>query len=126
MLSLARKATVPIGALCILVALLGALALNGCGGGSNPLGIGTLTFGSTTPTVAVGQEITLTPIAINSSGGIITVPSTNYSWVALTPLLATVSSAGVVTGVAPGQAQIEVTESSSGRTATVTVTVTAA
>jgi hypothetical protein len=75
------------------------------------------------PSVAVGQTVQLVAAAKDASGNTIPVPSTNFTWSSVNPALATVDTTGLVRGVAAGTTQINVTESSSGKSANVVVTV---
>jgi hypothetical protein len=65
----------------------------------------------------------LVAIPRSATGSIIFVPQGNMSWQSLDLPIATVDSAGVVTGVARGNADIKVTETDSGMNATVRITV---
>jgi len=85
--------------------------------------ISSLVLSSTTPSVAVGSTMTLTATPEDSTGATVLVSST-LSFASSNTAVATVSSAGVITGVAAGTATISVTESESGKTATATATVT--
>jgi hypothetical protein len=85
--------------------------------------ISSLVLSSTTASVAVGSTTTLTATPEDSAGATVLVSST-LSFASSNTGVATVSSAGVITGVAAGTATITVTESESGKTATATATVT--
>lgn len=69
--------------------------------------------------LVVGGSVTLTATVFDQNGKKINNPT--VTWRSLQPNVATVSGAGIVTGVATGQVTIEA--ESSGRTATVTLTV---
>jgi hypothetical protein len=69
--------------------------------------------------LVVGSTITLTATVYDQSGK--KIDNATVTWRSLTPAVASVSGAGVVTGLATGEATIEA--ESSGRTATVTLTV---
>ena len=88
--------------------------------------IGSLSITPTNPTVQVGSTIQLAMTALNSSGGIVLTSSANTTWTSLSTSIASVSTTGLVTGLAAGTAQIQVTESESGVSATVSVTVSTA
>ena len=66
----------------------------------------------------IGKKITLTPTFTPSEA-----TNKNVTWVSKNPSIATVSDAGVVTGVAEGTADIEVTTADGGFKATCEVTV---
>lgn len=83
-----------------------------------------LTVSPTSPSVEAGSTVALTATALNASGAIVLTASGGFTWSSLTPSVASVSASGVVTGIASGTAQIQVTESESGKVATVAVTVT--
>ncbi len=69
--------------------------------------------------LVVGASMTLTATVYDQDGKKIT--GATVEWRSLTPAVASVSSSGVVTGLAPGQATIEA--ESSGRTASVALTI---
>lgn len=71
------------------------------------------------PTIQVGGTLQLTVTLTNSSGGAVT--GQNVTWTSGTPGVATVSTTGLVTGVAAGTADI--TASAGGAQETVTVNV---
>ena len=87
--------------------------------------ISSLSVSPSGPSVAVGATSQLTMTALNAAGSAVLVSTSSVTWSSLNTSVATVSSAGLVTGVAGGTATIQVTESESGQTATVSVTVTA-
>jgi len=75
---------------------------------------------SKTAAVAVGKTITLTPTITPSNA-----TNQNVEWKSSDTAVATVSSAGVVTGIKAGSAKITVTTKDGGKTAECTVTVSA-
>ncbi len=85
-----------------------------------------LVISPTTPTATVGATTTLALSALDASGNIVLLSSSAITWTSATTSVATVSSAGVVTGVAAGTSVITATDSESGKTVSVTVTVSAA
>ena len=87
--------------------------------------IETLAISPSAPTVATGATVALVPAALNSSGAAILVSSGTLVYSSSDATVATVSSGGIVTGVAAGTATITLKETESGKSATVTVTVTA-
>lgn len=78
------------------------------------------------PAVVVGGTTQLAMEALNSAGQTVLVASSNVTWTSLATSIATVSSTGLVRGIAVGTAQITVTESESGVSSTFTVIVNAA
>lgn len=84
-----------------------------------PPPIATLEISPVTSATAVGQTVTLTAIAKDAQGGVLT--GRTITWASLTPSVATVNSAGVVTGVSAGTATI--TAAAEGRNAVAVVTV---
>lgn len=87
--------------------------------------ISSLSISPSGPSVAVGGTSQLTMTALNAAGSAVLVSASSVTWTSLNTAIASVSSAGLVTGVAGGNATIQVTESESGKAATVAVTVTA-
>ncbi len=88
--------------------------------------VSSLSITPTSPSVVVGSTTQLAMTALNSSGAVVLTSASTVTWTSLSTSIATVSSTGLVTGIAAGTAQIQVTESESGKTATVSMTVTAA
>lgn len=81
--------------------------------------VATVTVSPTTATVNVGATTTLTATARDANGTV--VPSAPITWSTSNAAVATVSSGGVVTGVAVGNATI--TATSNGKTGTAAITV---
>jgi trimeric autotransporter adhesin len=73
-----------------------------------------------TASVTVGQSTTLTAQTLDANGNALT--GRTVAWTSSNTGIATVSEAGVVTGVAPGSATITATSENKSGTATVTVT----
>lgn len=86
--------------------------------------ISSIVLSSTSPSVTVGSTTTLTATPEDSTGATVLVSST-LTYASSNAAVATISTAGVITGVAAGTATITVTESESGKTATATATVSA-
>lgn len=86
--------------------------------------ISALSVTPTGPSVVVGSTVQLAVSGLNASSQIVLVTASTVTWTSLTPSLASVSSTGLVTGLAEGTAQIQVSESESGKTTTVSVSVT--
>jgi uncharacterized protein YjdB len=85
-----------------------------------PPPVATVTVAPLTPTVVVGGTVTLTATTKDAAGNTLT--GRTVTWTTSASSIATVSTSGVVTGVAAGTATI--TATSEGRTGTATVTVT--
>lgn len=83
-----------------------------------------LSISPASPSVNIGSTVTLSAKATDSSNNPTTTPG-GLTWNSSTPSIATVSSAGVVTGVAAGTSTITVTDPASTKTASAVVTVTA-
>jgi trimeric autotransporter adhesin len=84
-----------------------------------PMPVGSVAVSPATPTIMTDQTITLSVTVRDTSGTVIT--DRVVTWSSSDETIATVSSAGVVTGVGPGTATI--TATSEGRSAITTVTV---
>ena len=86
--------------LCGAVALVAA-----CGdGGSTSPQVAALAAAVPVPSIPVGQTVTLTAQSVSGDG--VAAAASGVAWSSLDPAVATVSSAGVVTAVAPGVATI--------------------
>jgi hypothetical protein len=85
-----------------------------------------LVINPTSPTATVGSTTTLSLSALDANGNIVLVASSAISWISETKTVATVSSTGVVTGVAAGSSLITATDSESGKSVSVTITVSSA
>jgi len=81
--------------------------------------VATFTFSSTTPTVTVNGQQTLTATPRDSTGAALPYPVT---WTSLDPTIVLVSPTGVLTGVAPGTGHV--VASAGGKADTIAVTVT--
>lgn len=82
--------------------------------------VATVTVQPSTATISVGQTVTLSATTKDANGNVLT--GRTVTWSSSNTSIATVSSTGVVTGVAAGTATI--TATSEGKTGTSTVTVT--
>lgn len=106
--------------LSIMAAVIVATA---CGSDDAPLtgtaAVVSVTVSPASPSVLVGATTTLTAAAKDGSGN--AVSGATVAWTSSSDAIATVSPAGVVTGIAPGNATI--TATSNGKTATAAVTV---
>jgi len=81
--------------------------------------VGSVGFQPATATVVVGQTATLSPIVKDANGAVVT--DRVVTWSSSNTIAATVSSAGVVTGLAVGTSTI--TATSEGKSGTITVTI---
>ena len=88
--------------------------------GSTPAAVATVGVSPAAPSVAVGQTLPLTATAKDSAGNVLS--GRPVSWASSNGSVATVSGAGLVTGVAAGAATITATSEGKSGTATVTVT----
>ena len=98
------------------------LLLTACGGGgggsSGPPPVATVTVSPAAASIEVGLAVTLTATTADASGNVLT--GRVVTWASSNTSVATVSMAGLVTGVAAGQATI--TATSEGRSGASTVT----
>jgi protocatechuate 3,4-dioxygenase beta subunit len=85
--------------------------------------IDNLTITSTLTSVQVGASNTLTLTAYDASSAVVLTSGSTITWTSLTPAIASVTSAGVMTGIAAGSAQIQATDSESGKSATISLSV---
>jgi plastocyanin len=70
------------------------------------------------PTIAVGDKVQLTAVALDSAGNAVT---TNFEWSSTAAIVAMVSNTGLVTGVTAGNANIQAR--AGGATGTLSMTV---
>ncbi|MDQ3517381.1 MAG: Ig-like domain-containing protein [Gemmatimonadota bacterium] len=106
--------------LSTVCAVLLALAACGDDGGSGPSGtVARVDVGPATPVIAIGGTAQLSAVTRDSDGDVLN--GRSVTWTSLNSAVATVSQAGLVTGVTAGTAVIRAT--SEGRTGEVTVTV---
>jgi hypothetical protein len=75
--------------------------LAGCGDSTGPTDIGSITVNTPQPSVAIGNTVQLSATVLNSTGA--TVSNASLTWSSSSDAIATVSPAGVVTGVSGGQ-----------------------
>lgn len=93
--------------------------LPGCGGSSTDT-VASVNVTPTTSSVSVNGQQQFTATALDSNG--VTVTGQTFTWTSSSPSFATISTAGIATGVAPGSSQI--TALTAGITSTaVTITV---
>lgn len=106
----------------IALAALGAV-VSGCKSGTDPDPNRPVSVTVTAPTtnIVVSGVVQLTATVVTQSGSTVTNPT--ITWTSESPNVATVSSAGLVTGVSPGTASI--TARSSGVTGSISITVSA-
>ncbi len=104
----------------ILAAMTTACGEDGAGGGiQEPEPVASVTVTAPTTTVQGGQSVQLTATARDADGAV--VEGRTFEWTTLNPTAASVSSTGLVTGIAEGQAEIRA--STDGFTGSVTLTV---
>lgn len=84
-----------------------------------PAPVALVTVNPASATVATGQPVTLSATLTDSAGNVLS--GRPVSWASAPTAVATVTSGGVVTGVAPGEATITATSEGKSGTATVTV-----
>jgi len=96
--------------------LMGAILLQGCGGGgsSSSATVASITVSPTTGSVSVNGDQTFTATALDSNGQ--TVTGQTFTWTSSNTGVATITSAGVATGLKAGSSQI--TASTAGVTST--------
>jgi len=82
--------------------------------------VATVTVAPATASVATTQSTTLTATLKDAAGNVLT--GRTIAWTSSNPLVATVSAAGVVTGVLPGSVTITATSGGQSGTSAVTVT----
>jgi plastocyanin len=101
----------------------GLVLVAACGGGGDPAGptttqtLGAVTITSATTSVLVGSSLPMTATARDTKG---TTMQATVTWSSSSNAVATVSSAGVVSGVAAGTATITATAVANGVTVTAT------
>lgn len=95
--------------LCIMLAALHLISA--CGGGGESTGITTdpdvaavIVSGAASGPMMVGESVSLTATATNSTGGVISGP--NVTWKSSAPAVASVTSAGIVKALASGRTTI--------------------
>jgi Bacterial Ig-like domain (group 2) len=105
--------------------LLALLTLAGCGGGSDdpplpkPATVATVRVGPTTASVDIGATVQLTATTVDAQNATIT--GRPITWTSQTPATATVSTSGLVTGVAAGTVTVTATADGISGTASVVV-----
>src|SRR5687767_15041951 len=92
---------------------IGAVVVLGCGGGTEPDPVVSVTVTAPSSTLIVGQSLQLTATPANASGA--SLSGRRVTWNSQNDAIATVSSSGVVTGISEGAVRIDATvESTSG------------
>ena len=76
-------------------------------GSNSALPIATITVSALIPTLSPGQSTPALAVPLDSLGNVLVGPT--FTWSSTAPTLATVSSSGVITGVAPGTVLINAT-----------------
>ncbi len=108
----------------VAAAALALLCAAGCGGGGDPgppppAAVASVALSPDAATVLVGGTATLTATPRDAAGA--PLANRTVTWSAASPAIATVSNAGVVTGIAPGTTTV--TATASGRVANAAITV---
>jgi uncharacterized protein YjdB len=83
--------------------------------------VASLTVSPSTATMSVGQPLQLTAVARNASGQVMSLSGRTVTWSSSTPGITSVSSAGLVTALAPGTGVVVVTVDNRQASATLTV-----
>lgn len=104
----------------IAAALVACSGGGGGDGGTGPTSVSSVTVAASSASIAVGQQVTLTFAAFNASGAALT--GKTATWTTSSSAVASVSNAGVVTGVAAGTATITATVEGRSGTSVITVT----
>ena len=115
MLGLKNLVSVPVRKVSFSFLLLTAVLLQACGGGSSSTStVASITVSPTSGSVSVNGSQTFAATALDSNGQ--TVTGQTFTWASSNTAIATITSAGVATGVAAGSSQI--TASDAGVTST--------
>jgi uncharacterized protein YjdB len=115
MLGLKNLVAIPVRKIGFSSLLLTALLLQACGGGSSSSStVTSITLSPTSGSVSVNGSQTFTATALDSNGQ--TVTNQTFTWASSNTGVATITAAGVATGVAAGSTQI--TASDAGVTST--------
>jgi len=115
MLGLKNLVSVPVPKVSFSFLLLTAVLLQACGGGSSSTStVASITVSPTSGSVSVNGSQTFAATALDSNGQ--TVTGQTFTWASSNTAIATITSAGVATGVAAGSSQI--TASDAGVTST--------
>jgi uncharacterized protein YjdB len=115
MLGLKNLVSVPVPKVSFSFLLLTAVLLQACGGGSSSTStVASITVSPTSGSVSVNGSQTFAATALDSNGQ--TVTGQTFTWASSNTAIATITSAGVATGIAAGSSQI--TASDAGVTST--------
>jgi uncharacterized protein YjdB len=115
MLGLKNLVSIPVRKVSFSFLLLTAVLLQACGGGSSSTStVASITISPTSGSVSVNGSQTFAATALDSNGQ--TVTGQTFTWASSNTAIATITSAGVATGVAAGSSQI--TASDAGVTST--------
>ena len=115
MLGLKNLVSVPVRKVSFSFLLLTAVLLQACGGGSSSSStVASITVSPTSGSVSVNGSQTFAATALDSNGQ--TVTGQTFTWASSNTAIATITSAGVATGIAAGSSQI--TASDAGVTST--------
>ena len=102
-----------------ILPLVVAFGVAACTDSSEPPQLTQLTLSVPSPTIVTGQAVVVTPLPIDQFG--VSMPPASIEWRSSATSIATVSPAGVITGVAPGSAAVVAT--SGALTAQIPITV---
>ena len=112
----------------IFAGLMAAALLSACGGGDSqtkvqprPVTVSTVRVTPSTGTVDVGSTLQLAASALDAAGAALA--GRTFTWTSLTPAVATVSAAGLLTGVTTGSVTVSAAADGVSGSATVAVTV---
>ncbi len=86
--------------------------------------ITSVTITPPSPSLTVGQAVTVSGAAYDAGGNVVLVAPVAQQWQSSRPEIASVDSSGVIAAVSPGQAEIRFTDTESGNTAVTPITVT--
>jgi uncharacterized protein YjdB len=115
MLGLKNLIAVPVRKIGVLALLLTVVLLQACGGGSSSSStVASITVSPTSASASVNGSQTFTATALDSNGQ--TVTGQTFTWASSNTAVATITAAGVATGVSAGSSQI--TASTQGVTST--------
>jgi uncharacterized protein YjdB len=115
----ARVASFHLAVSAVVVCSLAAFACGGGGGGTGPVPVASVEVALARSSMLVGETINATATTKDANGSVLS--GRAISWASSDPTVATVSQAGVVTGLKAGATSVSA--SSEGRSGTATVTV---
>jgi hypothetical protein len=104
MLGLKNLVSVPVRKVSFSSLLFTAVLLQACGGGSSSSTVASINISPTSGSVSVNGSQTFTATALDSNGQ--TVTNQTFTWASSNTAIATITAAGVATGVTAGSTQI--------------------